>query len=113
MGTFLDVLKYAFKNDMATKTGMMVGLGESDEEVYSTMQEVVDIGVRIFNVGQYLQPTGDNLEVQRFVHPDIFKKYEEYGYDIGFDVVESGPLVRSSYHADKQAREFGLNSEIL
>ena len=109
----LDVLKYAVKNNMATKTGMMVGLGESDEEVYATMQEVVDIGVRIFNVGQYLQPTGDNLEVQRFVHPDIFKKYEEYGYDIGFDVVESGPLVRSSYHADKQAREFGLNNEIL
>ena len=77
------------------------------------MQEVVDIGVRIFNIGQYLQPTGDNLKVQRFVHPDIFKKYEEYGYDIGFDVVESGPLVRSSYHADKQAREFGLNSKIL
>ena len=106
----LDVLKYAVKNDMATKTGMMVGLGESDDEVYATMQEVVDIGVRIFNVGQYLQPTGDNLKVQRFVHPDIFKKYKDYGYDIGFDVVESGPLVRSSYHADKQAREFGLNS---
>ena len=109
----LDVLKYAVKNNMATKTGMMVGLGESDDEVYAAMQEVVDIGVRIFNVGQYLQPTGDNLEVQRFVHPDIFKKYEDYGYDIGFDVVESGPLVRSSYHADKQAREFGLNNEIL
>ena len=109
----LNVLKYAVKNDMATKTGMMVGLGESDDEVFTTMKEVVDIGVRIFNIGQYLQPTGDNLKVQRFVHPDIFKKYEEYGYNIGFDVVESGPLVRSSYHADKQARDFGLNSVIL
>ena len=109
----LNVLKYAVKNGMATKTGMMVGLGESDDEVFTTMKEVVDIGVRIFNIGQYLQPTGDNLKVQRFVHPDIFKKYEEYGYNIGFDVVESGPLVRSSYHADKQAREFGLNSVIL
>ena len=106
----LNVLKYAVKNDMATKTGMMVGLGESDDEVFTTMKEVVDIGVRIFNIGQYLQPTGDNLKVQRFVHPDIFKKYEEYGYNIGFDVVESGPLVRSSYHADKQAREFGLKA---
>ena len=109
----LDVLKYAVDNDMATKTGMMVGLGESDDEVYATMQEVVDVGVRIFNIGQYLQPTSDNLKVERFVHPDVFKKYEEYGYKIGFDVVESGPLVRSSYHADKQAREFGLNSERL
>ena len=108
----LNVLKYAVNNDMATKTGMMVGLGESDDEVYATMKEVVDIGVRIFNVGQYLQPTGDNLKVQRFVHPDVFKKYKEYGYNIGFDVVESGPLVRSSYHADKQAREFGLHSKI-
>ena len=106
----LNVLKYAVKNGMATKTGMMVGLGESDDEVFTTMKEVVDIGVRIFNIGQYLQPTGDNLKVQRFVHPDIFKKYEEYGYNIGFDVVESGPLVRSSYHADKQAREFGLKA---
>ena len=105
-----NVLRYAVKNDMATKTGMMVGLGESDDEVFTTMKEVVDIGVRVFNIGQYLQPTGDNLKVQRFVHPDIFKKYEEYGYNIGFDVVESGPLVRSSYHADKQAREFGLKA---
>ena len=98
---------------MATKTGMMVGLGETDSEVFETMKEVLDLGVRIFNVGQYLQPTANNLKVQRFVHPDIFKKYEQYGYEIGFDVVESGPLVRSSYHADKQAREFGLNSNIL
>ena len=104
----LDVLKYAVNNEMATKTGMMVGLGETDDEVFETMREVLDLGVRIFNVGQYLQPTSNNLKVQRFVHPDIFKKYEQYGYDIGFDVVESGPLVRSSYHADKQAREFGL-----
>ena len=68
--------------------------------------------MKIFNIGQYLQPTGDNLKVQRFVHPDVFKKYKEYGYDIGFKVVESGPLVRSSYHADKQAKAFGLNHEI-
>ena len=100
----LDVLKYAVKNDMATKTGMMVGLGESDDEVYATMQEVVDVGVRIFNIGQYLQPTGDNLKVQRFVHPDIFDMYKEKGLEMGFRVVESGPLVRSSYHADEQAK---------
>ena len=72
------------------------------------MKLVADLGVKIFNIGQYLQPSGDNLKVHRFVHPDIFKEYEEYGHNLGFDVVESGPLVRSSYHADEQAREFGL-----
>ena len=76
------------------------------------MKEIADTGVKIFNIGQYLQPSKDNLKVERFVHPDIFKEYEEYGYKVGFEVVESGPLVRSSYHADKQAREFGLNNKL-
>ena len=109
----LDVLKYAVSKKMSTKTGMMVGLGETDQEVFDTMDEIASIGVKIFNIGQYLQPTENNLKVDRFVHPDIFKKYKEYGYDIGFDVVESGPLVRSSYHADQQAKKFGLNSEVF
>jgi len=106
----LDVLKYAVSQNMSTKTGMMVGLGETDEEVYETMYLVAKTGVEIFNIGQYLQPTKSNLSVKRFVHPDIFKAYEKYGYELGFKVVESGPLVRSSYHADSQAREFGLKS---
>ena len=105
----LNVLKYAVENKMTVKTGMMVGLGETDEEVYKTMSEIASIGVKIFNIGQYLQPTSNNLKVQRYVTPESFKKYEEYGYEAGFDVVESGPLVRSSYHADKQARAFGLD----
>ena len=109
----LDVLKYAVSENMSTKTGMMVGLGETDEEVYETMYLVAKTGVEIFNIGQYLQPTKSNLSVKRFVHPDIFKDYEKYGYELGFKVVESGPLVRSSYHADSQAREFGLESYSL
>ncbi len=109
----LDVLKYAVSQNMSTKTGMMVGLGETDEEVYETMYLVAKTGVEIFNIGQYLQPTKSNLSVKRFVHPDIFKDYEKYGYELGFKVVESGPLVRSSYHADSQAREFGLESYSL
>ena len=104
----LDVLKYSVKNNMTTKTGMMVGLGETDDEVMITMKEISKIGVKIFNIGQYLQPTSNNLEVKRFVSPNIFKEYELYGYSLGFKVVESGPLVRSSYHADSQARQFGL-----
>ena len=106
----LDVLKYAVSQNMPTKTGMMVGLGETDEEVYETMYLVAKTGVEIFNIGQYLQPTKSNLSVKRFVHPNTFKDYEKYGYELGFKVVESGPLVRSSYHADSQAREFGLES---
>ena len=102
----LNVLKYAVNNNMLTKTGMMVGLGESDEEVFETMKYVKNLGVEIFNIGQYLQPTKNHLPVSRYVDPDIFLLYKKYGQEIGFQVVESGPLVRSSYHADQQARRY-------
>ena len=102
----LQVLDYAVKNNMTTKTGMMVGLGENDTEVFETMKEVADLGVEIFNIGQYLQPTKKHLDVQRFVHPDIFRSYKEEGLKMGFKVIESGPLVRSSYHADEQVQEY-------
>ena len=108
----LDVLKYSVDNNMLTKTGMMVGLGENDDEVFSTMEQVRNIGVEIFNIGQYLQPTKNNLEVQRYVRPEIFEKYKSYGLDIGYKVVESGPLVRSSYHADEQARKYSKISKV-
>ena len=89
---------------LRTKTGMMVGLGESKDEVIETMKEIVDLGVDIFTIGQYLQPTKNHLKVQEYVSKEQFETYKEYGYSIGFKVVESGPLVRSSYHADEQAR---------
>ena len=82
----------------------MVGLGENDSEVLITMAEIADLGIAIFNIGQYLQPTKNHLSVKRFVHPDIFKMYQEKGMEMGFQVVESGPLVRSSYHADEQVQ---------
>ena len=100
-----EVLRLSIEHKLTTKTGMMVGLGETDFEVFETMKEIADLGVEIFNVGQYLQPTKKHLEVQRFVHPDVFKRYKEKGLELGFKVVESGPLVRSSYHADEQARK--------
>ena len=103
----LEVLRYSISKNMLTKTGMMVGLGETDQEVFDTMELVQGIGVEIFNIGQYLQPTKEHLSVQRYVDPEIFKLYKEFGKKLGFKVVESGPLVRSSYHADKQAREYG------
>ena len=86
----------------------MVGLGERDDEVLETMQEMANLGVEIFNVGQYLQPTKDHLAVDRFVHPDVFEMFKEEGLAMGFKVVESGPLVRSSYHADEQAKMYGI-----
>ncbi len=105
----LDVLKMSVDYGLLTKTGMMVGLGEKDEEVYNTMDEISKIGVKIFNIGQYLQPTKKHLPVDRFVHPEEFEKYKKYGLALGFKVVESAPLVRSSYHADEQVESLQSN----
>lgn len=79
----------------------MLGLGETEEEVLEAMDHLIDHGLDVITLGQYLQPTKMHHEVIEFIHPDQFKKYEEIGYKKGFDFVESGPLVRSSYHAEK------------
>jgi lipoic acid synthetase len=89
---------------LRTKTSMMVGLGESKNEVLDTMKQVSDLGVEIFTIGQYLQPTKNHLPVDRYVEDKEFEFYKRKGLEIGFRVVESGALVRSSYHADEQAR---------
>ncbi len=86
-----------------TKTGMMLGLGEEKHEVLSTMQELAAQGTNILTLGQYLQPTREHLPVVRYVHPDEFREYKVLGEAMGFKHVESGPLVRSSYHAFDQA----------
>ena len=100
----LEVLKRSVDFGLKTKTGMMVGLGESKDEVIETMKEIVDLGVVIFTIGQYLQPTKGHLEVKRYVEDEEFLYYKQKAFELGFQVVESGPLVRSSYHADEQAR---------
>ena len=105
-----SVLQASIEFGLPTKTGLMVGLGETDDEVLATMQEMADLGVEIFNVGQYLQPTKDHLPVDRFVHPEVFAMFKEKGLAMGFKVVESGPLVRSSYHADEQAKMYAVKS---
>lgn len=97
----MEVLRKLKNAGMRTKSGIMLGLGEKKEEVIQTMKDLVDSGVDVITIGQYLQPTPKHLPVQRFVHPDEFKEYKEIGYDLGFDYVESGPLVRSSYHSEK------------
>jgi lipoic acid synthetase len=89
--------------DVPTKTGMMLGLGEQKDEVLSTMQDLAAQGTDILTLGQYLQPTRDHLPVIRFVHPNEFAEFKRLGEQMGFKHVESGPLVRSSYHAFDQA----------
>jgi len=84
-----------------TKSGIMVGLGETNEEVFEIMDDLVAHGCDVLTIGQYLQPTKLHLNVETFVHPDTFAMYKEVGLKKGFDYVESGPLVRSSYHAEK------------
>jgi lipoic acid synthetase len=97
----MEVLKVLKEGGMRTKSGIMLGLGETKEEVLQTMQDLRNSGVDVITLGQYLQPTKKHLEVMRFVHPDEFAGYREAGYNMGFDYVESGPLVRSSYHSDR------------
>lgn len=97
----LVVLKTLKQGGMRTKTGIMLGLGETKEEVIQSMKDLVAVGTDVLTLGQYLQPTKKHLPVQRFVHPDEFAELREIGYSIGFDYVESGPLVRSSYHSEK------------
>ena len=87
---------------MPTKTGLMLGLGETREEVLAAMQDLAAQGTDILTLGQYLQPTREHLPVVRFVHPDEFAEYKKLGEQMGFAHVESGPLVRSSYHAFEQ-----------
>jgi lipoic acid synthetase len=97
----LGVLETLKKGGMRTKTGIMLGIGEEKQEVIQTMKELVGVGCDVLTLGQYLQPTKKHLAVQRFVHPDEFAELRQIGYELGFDYVESGPLVRSSYHSEK------------
>jgi len=99
--TSIDVLKYSVDSGLKTKTGIMVGLGETFAEVVETMKQIVDIGVALFTIGQYLQPTKKHLPVDRYVEKTEFKDYEKIGLEMGFDYVKSGSLVRSSYQADE------------
>lgn len=97
----LEVLYRLKKGGMKTKSGVMLGLGETKNEVLETMDDLRSVGVDILTLGQYLQPTPKHLPVQEFIHPERFEEYERIGLEKGFRFVESGPLVRSSYHAEK------------
>jgi lipoic acid synthetase len=103
----LDVLKRAKQFGLRTKSGIMLGLGETDAEILETMAELRNAHVDVLTLGQYLQPTKKHLPVAEFVHPDRFARYKKLGLEMGFLFVESGPLVRSSYHAEKHVLPAG------
>jgi lipoyl synthase len=97
----MEVIRILKEGGMRTKSGIMLGLGETKEEVIQTITDLRDNGCDVITIGQYLQPTKKHLPVHRFVHPDEFAEYKEIGYELGLDYVESGPLVRSSYHSER------------
>ena len=100
----LKLIRWFKDRYLKTKSGIMVGIGEKPDEVLSLMHDLVEHGCDILTIGQYLQPTKNHLPVDRFVTPEEFNMYKEEGLKIGFKIVESSPLVRSSYHADRHAR---------
>jgi lipoic acid synthetase len=104
-GRVLENAKHIAGDEVQTKSGLMVGLGETHEEVVDALGQIRERGVQIITIGQYLRPTEDHLPVQRFWHPDEFRALEEAGYALGFEHMACGPLVRSSYHADQHVAQ--------
>ena len=101
----MRVLREIQESGLVSKTGIMVGIGETDEEIIELLGDIRETAkTEIITIGQYLQPTRNHLPVDRWVHPDQFEMYKEVGLSLGFRVVESGPLVRSSFHAEEQVR---------
>ena len=99
----LGVLKQSADSGLRTKTGLMLGLGETDPEILRVLEDVLSAGCRLLTLGQYLQPTKNHHPVARFLHPDEFRRWAQKGGEMGFEHVEAGPLVRSSYKARQQA----------
>lgn len=103
--TSLKTLEVIAKSDAVSKSGIMVGLGETFDEVIETMDDLRSVGVEVLTIGQYLQPTKKHLEVKEFISPEVFAEYEKIGLEKGFRFVESSPLVRSSYQAEKHVQK--------
>jgi lipoic acid synthetase len=99
--TSLEVLKQVSEALIPAKSGLMLGLGETSDEIVQTMNDLFAAGCRLLSIGQYLQPSPQNIPVSEYVHPKIFEKYKEIALSLGFQHVESAPLVRSSYHSDR------------
>ncbi len=105
----LGVLEYLHLQGCTTKSGIMLGLGETEEEILETMDDLRKVGCEILTIGQYLSPTKSHYPVRKYIHPDQFEKYRLAGLQKGFTHVESSPLVRSSYHAEKHVKRELVN----
>ncbi len=108
----LEALFRIKKSGMRTKSGIMLGLGETHQEIVETMEDLIAVGVDIITLGQYLQPTVKHLPVAEFVTPERFEEYKKIGIKMGFKYVESGPLVRSSYHAERHIFDMEVDGSI-
>ena len=97
----LKVIEYIAKHNIRSKSGIMLGLGETREEILQTMDDLLNVGCEVMTIGQYLQPSRQHFPVKEYIHPDVFEEYRLIGKEKGFRHIESHPLVRSSYHAEK------------
>lgn len=102
--TSLQVIRQIAEAGIVSKSGIMLGLGETRDEILETMDDLRAVGCRVMTIGQYLQPTARNIEVVEYIRPEVFEEYRTIGLSKGFDHVESGPLVRSSYHAERHVK---------
>lgn len=102
--TSLDVIRHISKRKIRSKSGIMLGLGETRDEILETMDDLLEAGCEVMTIGQYLQPTRQHYKVREYIHPDVFAEYGEIGKAKGFRHIESSPLVRSSYHAEKHVK---------
>ncbi len=107
----LKVIGYVAKNGYLSKSGIMVGLGESFQEVVQVMDDLIEVGCKAITIGQYLQPRSENVPVSEYVTPEVFEKYKVLAMQKGFKFVESGPLVRSSYHAEESFKHGASNQK--
>lgn len=103
----LEVIRQVAESGIVSKSGIMLGLGETRDEILETMDDLLGVGCKVMTIGQYLQPGASNIEVKEYIRPEVFEEYHRIGLEKGFAFVESGPLVRSSYHAERHVAAIG------
>jgi len=106
----LWVLEHAKSRGFITKSGIMLGIGEKEDEIKEVLKDMAAVGVDVLTIGQYLQPSKEHEPIDRWVHPDEFKRWKDYALEVGFGVCESGPLIRSSYHAEEQSAKYDVRA---
>ena len=104
------MLEHAKSRGFITKSGIMLGIGEKEDEIKEVLQDMVKVGVDILTIGQYLQPSKQHADIDRWVTPEEFARWKKYALEIGFGVCESGPMIRSSYHAEEQSAKYDVRA---